>query len=152
VLEAGRALPGHQAAVRALCWAALARLLRLPGASGRGADPREVAALRPVLERMARADLPTPSMIELAALCRSSEATLRRRFRRAFGMNTKAWLDRNRILRAAERLRQPGATILQAALASGFASSSGFTRQFRSVLGMSPRSWCRRALSKSARS
>lgn len=152
VLEAGRALPGHKAAVRGLCWAALARLKRLPGASGRRVDAATLESLRPALDRMAQPGQPAPSIPELAARCRLSEATLRRRFLRALGMTTKAWLDRNRILRAAERLRDPRARILQVALDCGFATTSGFSRQFRAVLGMSPRAWRGRGLSDSARS
>ena len=152
VFEAGRALPGHQVAVRGLCWAALARLRRLPGAGGRGVEARALAAVRPALERVARTDLPPPATTELARLCGLSETTLRRQFRRGLGMNTKAWLDRNRVLRAADRLRDPRASILDVALESGFASGSGFARQFHAVMGMSPRTWRGQGLAKSARS
>jgi AraC-like DNA-binding protein len=132
---------GQAAAVRGLCWAVLARLRRLPGQQRHAADPEAIAALRPALERIARGELPPPAVPELAGLCGVSEATLLRRFHAVLGVGPKAWINRARIFRAAERLRDRRVSVLDAALGAGFDSENGFSRQFRAIIGCSPRAW-----------
>jgi len=48
---------------------------------------------------------------------------------------------RRRTERARELLRQPGATILEVALACGFSSQSHFATVFRALTGVSPRAY-----------
>jgi len=152
VREAGRSGPGQDGAVRGLWWAAMARLRRL--ASGPLGDSRAVhfAGLRNALIRVADQRQKPPTVPELAALSRISEATLLRRFQTAFGISPKAYIDRIRILRAAERLRDAKASLLTVALAAGFSSTSGFQRQFKAVLGIGPSQWRRQVMQDSARS
>ena len=58
------------------------------------------------------------------------------------------YLQGYRIHRAAALLSQPGHNILETAMAVGFESLSHFNTIFRSVMGVSPRVYAKRAAGK----
>lgn len=150
IREAAQLRPGQDAAVRGLYWAAMARLHRLAGEPSSGAQATTFSCLRAALARVADQQRIPPTVPELAALCRISEATLLRRFHAAVGISPKAYIDRIRILRAARRLQDTKDDLLEVALDAGFSSTSGFNRQFKAVLGMVPGRWRRQAVQDSA--
>ena len=77
----------------------------------------------------------------LADLAGMSTYQLARRFKESTGVPPHRYVLRRRTERARELLRQPGATILEVALACGFSSQSHFATVFRALTGVSPRAY-----------
>ncbi len=75
-------------------------------------------------------------LLEIAHMSRSN---LMRVFRKATGQTPIGYLVRLRIQRAMELLRNSNSTITEIALEVGFNDSNYFTRQFRRIVGESPR-------------
>ncbi len=78
---------------------------------------------------------------ELATMARMSRRNFLRAFRAAMGNSPIAYLINLRINRAAAMLRRDEHSITEIAFRSGFEDSNYFTRQFRKVLGVSPRTY-----------
>jgi AraC-like DNA-binding protein len=79
--------------------------------------------------------------LDIATLARTalaSEAHFIRSFKREFGETPHRYLQRRRIERAADRLRETGDPITQIALDVGFTSISWFATAFREVMGQTP--------------
>lgn len=102
--------------------------------------------LLPLLRHLHRKIDGDVSLAALAARARQSPYELHRRFRRLVGETTKQYTLRVRLDRAAADLVSSGRSILEIALASGFASHEVFTRAFRRRFGISPRSYRGRGL------
>lgn len=84
--------------------------------------------------------------LTLAALAQAvglSVRQLSRAFHGSFGMPPHRYLMQCRVLRARELLLAPRLTLLDVALASGFASQSHFGRVFKTVTGLTPGAWRR---------
>jgi len=81
---------------------------------------------------------------QLSRLAGVSPAHLARSFRRHLGVTPSTWLTQRRIVRAAQLLTAGGRSILDVALALGFASPSWFHRAFRQAHGMTPAAWRKR--------
>jgi len=75
---------------------------------------------------------------QLTRVAHMSESTLLRTFRRVLGRTPMEHVIRQRILRATELLKGD-ARITEAAYECGFGDSNYFSRQFRQVMGVSPR-------------
>ena len=86
------------------------------------------------------------SLRALASRARRSPFELHRSFRRLVGETTKQYTLRVRLDRAAADLVAGRRTILEVALAAGFASHEVFTRAFRRRFGISPSSYRGRGL------
>jgi AraC-like DNA-binding protein len=85
---------------------------------------------------------PTPA--DLAAVVGLSPDWFRRAFTTTFGCSPRAWIVRERIHAAAQRLAdKPGLTVAELASQLGYDDYRLFDRQFRSVLGTSPSVWRR---------
>ncbi len=76
---------------------------------------------------------------ELAAIARMSKRSFLRAFQAATGSSPIAFLIKLRLNRAASLLRQDDADITSIAFEVGFNDSNYFTRQFRTIFGISPR-------------
>jgi AraC-like DNA-binding protein len=87
---------------------------------------------------------------DIAAAAGISETQLKNLFRNTLGMPWTHYLKGYRIHRAAGRLSQPGTSILEIALSVGFETLSHFNASFRSVMGVSPRSYLKRAAEQKA--
>jgi AraC family transcriptional regulator len=77
----------------------------------------------------------------LGALARHvglSESRLRAWFRASFGISLGRYIRETRCRRAAQRLREGGMSVAEAAEAFGFGSAFSFSRTFKAVLGMPP--------------
>lgn len=76
----------------------------------------------------------------LASLACMSVSTFERRFKKQFGYTPKQHIKRLRIQESC-RLLSAGMSIQQAAADCGFCDQSYFTREFRAVMGKTPRSF-----------
>lgn len=76
-------------------------------------------------------------MKELCELCAMSPSTLLRSFTKAYGVTPYRYLEMLR-LQHAKSLLEKGATILDAAITSGFCDQSHFTNFFHTFIGISP--------------
>ena len=81
----------------------------------------------------------------LASAACLSRAHFIRSFRDAFGETPHRYLQRRRIERAMEMLRNTDKPVSEICLDVGFTSLGTFSRTFRDVLGTSPRAYRRRA-------
>ncbi|WCS23697.1 helix-turn-helix domain-containing protein [Methylobacterium sp. NMS14P] len=100
--------------------------------------PSTSASLAPVLEWMlGHVDRPL-SIGAMAARAGMSGRTFARRFQEQTGTTPMQWFLLARIRRSQELLESGGASIDQAALASGFASPVTFRASFRKLVGVSP--------------
>ena len=93
-----------------------------------------------VRERLADDPLDTPTLAELAAIAGLSRYQVLRRFEKAVGMPPHAWLLHHRAERARGLIRA-GASLADAACASGFADQSHMTRTFVRHFGFTPGAW-----------
>jgi AraC family transcriptional regulator len=80
---------------------------------------------------------------EVARECRLSVGHFSRAFRRTMGVAPHSWLLACRVEAAKEKLRDDRLTLLDVALACGFADQSHLTRVFTRVAGISPGAWRR---------
>ncbi|MDB6028793.1 MAG: AraC family transcriptional regulator, partial [Verrucomicrobiales bacterium] len=86
---------------------------------------------------------------ELAKIAQMSRRSLLRSFRAAMGNSPIAHLIELRLNRAASLLRRTNESVTDIAFRVGFTDSNYFSRQFRKVMGVSPRDY--RAKTSSAR-
>jgi AraC-like DNA-binding protein len=78
---------------------------------------------------------------DLATMAHMSRRAYMRTFQAATGQSPINYLIQTRIRRAADLLRQREETITKIALETGFDDSNYFTRQFRKVMGQTPRAY-----------
>lgn len=78
---------------------------------------------------------------DLAAIAGMSTFQLVRRFKEATGLPPHQYVTRRKIERAKQLLSEPDSSVLEVALACGFASPSHFAQSFRVVTGITPRSY-----------
>jgi AraC-like DNA-binding protein len=95
------------------------------------------AGVRHVRECLADDPLQPPTLTELAVLAGVSKFQLLRRFEKSYGLTPFAWLLQQRTELARGRIRA-GASLADAAAASGFADQSHMTRIFTRQFGFTP--------------
>jgi AraC-like DNA-binding protein len=83
-----------------------------------------------------------PTLAALAAMAGLSRYQLVRQFSKAHGLPPFAWLQQHRVGRA-QALIANGASLLDAALTSGFSDQSHLTRAFGRYRGFTPGAWQR---------
>jgi AraC-like DNA-binding protein len=126
-MQRPRLVAGHIAATRVLA-AALRRHLPV---DDEGALINDVVA---VVES-------DPEVVRVAQLCERfglTERTLQRLVRRRVGLSPKWLIQRRRLHEASARLRDRPGSLADVAAALGYADQPHFTRDFRSVTGMTP--------------
>lgn len=84
------------------------------------------------------------SLDDLCRVAHMSRNTLSSHFRRAIGYSPVRYLIRLRISKGAELLREGVLNVTEVARSVGMDDSNYFARQFRSVMGISPREFRRR--------
>lgn len=137
--------PHYRSAVRSLVWTLMILLHRLPDrqpvASAGDAGLERIAAS---LQWMARNYAQPMAIDELAEVCHLSPAHFRRLFLQKVGQSPLAYLNALRVRMAAIELQQSGRQVVDIAWRTGFGTISSFNRQFKVVMGCSPRDWRRR--------
>jgi AraC family transcriptional regulator len=78
---------------------------------------------------------------DLATIAGMSTFQLVRRFKEVTGLPPHQYVTRRKIERAKQLLSEPESSVLEVALACGFASPSHFAQAFRLVTGVTPRSY-----------
>ncbi len=142
--EQTQKLPVYQCMAAALFFQVVGLLSRCY-ANIQDPESRVLLRLSAALEHMeAHLDRPV-KLADLARLARMSQSTLQRAFRRALHVSPIAYLIRLRIQKAAELLLAGGLLVKEAAAATGFDDSNYFARQFRNIMGRSPRDFGRAA-------
>jgi len=96
--------------------------------------------LRRLRDRLADQPLDPPTLAAMAAMTGISRYQVLRRFQKAYGLPPHAWLLSRRA-EYALRLIRGGETLINAALASGFADQSHMTRVFVRHYGVTPGAW-----------
>ena len=130
--------PGQEERLRAILVLLFAELWRAQTGSSVGLEPAEQERLLDLVDRDPTAR-PTP-----ASLARSlglEPPRFARLFQATYGCPARHWLIRHRIERAAERLVDGNLAIGSVAEEFGYPDLFLFSRQFRRVLGISPRQW-----------
>ena len=80
-------------------------------------------------------DLSQGTMAERAGISRDYFSRI---FKNVTGMNYSKWLNMIRLEKASELLTEPGRTLTEVAMLSGFQSIPSFNRVFREEKGMAP--------------
>ncbi len=141
--------PGYEVVLRACLLELLVYLSRAYTST----DSTEAHALLRVgnvigaLEKEYRKEWKLDELLEIAHMSRSN---LMRVFRKATGQTPIEYLVRLRIQKSMEMLRNTDLTITEIALEVGFNDSNYFTRQFRRILGESPRQFRTAQVAKQA--
>jgi AraC family transcriptional regulator len=115
--------------------------MRVPESSMRG-------GLAPWQERRAKEMLSANldgeiSLAELASECELSRSHFARAFKRCTGTSPHRWLLERRVETAKDLLLESDRSIVDIALACGFADQSHLTRVFSNMVGKSPGAWRR---------
>ncbi len=99
---------------------------------------RPEARIAALLRRLDRDPCRDRNVEQMAAETGMSPATFYRRFREAFGVSPLQYLKRRRLLRARSLLSDQGASVAEAAHATGYTSAAHFSRDFRATFGRPP--------------
>lgn len=82
-----------------------------------------------------------PTLNDVAKFLRLSDGYTNTLFRQTFGFSCERWLIEQRVRAAARRLAESNLSVSEVAEEFGYASLYFFSRQFRAVMGCSPRAW-----------
>jgi len=129
-----------------LTYAIISRFLHIAcfeGGIKSAENPLPAPRLRRILNKIEAEFARDLSLTELAEESGYSRAHFLRMFRAATGKTPHQYLRDVRLERAREQLQTGSASILEIALATGFASHSHLTRQFRQRFGTTPGSFRR---------
>ncbi|MCG3147500.1 MAG: HTH-type transcriptional activator RhaR [Verrucomicrobiae bacterium] len=107
-------------------------------------EQRPVTQLSKVLGYIEQHFAEPLTVANLARVAHLSETSLFRLFRQILGRSPVDYLIRLRVQKAGQLLRREPIRIKEVSEAVGFADSNYFTRQFRKVMGVSPREYQRR--------
>ena len=120
-------------------------VLRSKGAANdeSGVRPLPRRLLRRATEYMRENLASRIELSDLAALTGLSQSHFSRSFKAATGLPPYRWHLNARIERAQRLLLETEATLVQVALATGFADQAHMTRVFRKVIGVTPSQWKR---------
>lgn len=113
---------------------------------GRNPSPDGKALLRigEALSHLERNIEHEVNLDELASIAHMSARSFLRVFRSATGSSPLAWMLGQRVNRACMLLRHTDKTVTEIAFDVGFNDSNYFTRQFRKIIGVSPREYRKR--------
>lgn len=140
ITELGGRLPWRSERIRALLVLVFTTLFRLASRSP-GLAPLSTQQRAAVEEWTDTRLTERPSIADLAAVAQLSQDYFVRRFRQTYGMPPKAWLVHRRMSAAALRLDESDDPITRVARQLGYPDVYLFSRQFKSVFGVSPRAW-----------
>lgn len=129
------------------CFSDLYRIIKQIKKESRKYSSREktidllAPALEYINENYARESI---SVSYLSGLCHISEVYLRRLFQNAFSVSPAVYMRNLRIQYAKELLCSEGYTVTDVAMLSGFNDAAYFSREFKKVVGVSPKEYIKR--------
>ncbi len=138
--ELNRKAPGYRFQACAHLMHLIVFVSRCYGRSERPMD-RPLLRLGEVLSFIEQHYREPVTVHQLARIAGMSESSLMRAFRRVLGRSPIEHVIRVRVQKAAEWLRRGDVRITEAAFHCGFSDSNYFSRQFRQVMGVSPREY-----------
>jgi AraC family transcriptional regulator len=115
-----------------------ALIAKFGGQFRRGGGALDEARLRRVTDLVEARSDGALTIAELAGVAALSAFHFARSFRQATGLTPHQFVTSWRLQRAAEQLRQMGATVEQAAHSAGFSNQGHFRRAFKAQFGVSP--------------
>ncbi len=115
--------------------------LAAPGGASKGG--LSAALARRAQDYLASRMADDVTLQDAARACGLSRSHFARAFRLSTGSTPYQWLQRHRIERAQQLLREPALSIVEIAAACGFADQSHLTRVFARRVGTSPAAWRR---------
>jgi AraC family L-rhamnose operon transcriptional activator RhaR/AraC family L-rhamnose operon regulatory protein RhaS len=118
-------------------------LVYLSRAYGRAKHPDSQALLRiaAAISHLETNFAEAVELDDLAGIAHMSKRSFLRTFQAATGQSPIAYLIQIRVNRAADRLRTTDEPVTDVAFACGFQDSNYFARQFKQVMGVSPREY-----------
>jgi AraC-like DNA-binding protein len=141
--ELRRREPGFELMAATLLMELICRLSRAYGRM-RGEASRPLIRLGTVLSYVEQHHAEPIRATDLERIARLSPSSLLRAFTRITGMPPMRYVTRLRITRACELLRTGDGNVTEVAFRVGFGDSNYFSRQFRQVMGCTPREYARR--------
>ena len=104
---------------------------------------RRMLRARDTMDRAYAQPLDVPALARVAHV---SPAHFSRQFRATFGESPHHYLQRRRVERAMELLRETDCPVTEICFDVGFASLGTFSRTFRAIIGASPSAYRARAM------
>ncbi len=141
--ELRRQGPGYEFMATTLLMELVCRLSRAYGEM-RGEMSRPLLRLGAVLSYVEQHYAEPIRAGDLERIARLSPSSLLRAFSRITGMPPMRYLTQLRVARACDLLRAGEMNVTEAAFRVGFSDSNYFSRQFRQVMGCTPREYARR--------
>jgi AraC-like DNA-binding protein len=141
--ELHRRDPGFELMAATLLMELICRLSRAYGRM-RGETSRPLIRLGSVLSYIEQHYAEPIRSSDLERIARLSPSSLLRTFVRITGMPPMRYVTRLRISRSCDLLRAGDGNVTETAFRTGFSDSNYFSRQFRQVMGCSPREYARR--------
>jgi AraC-like DNA-binding protein len=135
--------PGYEFMATTLLMELICRLSRAYGAM-RGETSRPLIRLGAVLSYIEQHYAEQIRARDLERIAHLSPSSLLRAFTRITGMPPMRYIMRLRVARACDLLRAGELNVTEAAFRVGFSDSNYFSRQFRQVMGCTPRDYARR--------
>lgn len=138
--------PGYELAVKGIFLSFLALLFRQEVSEEPGRKKSGYDTIAPALRYMADHYAEEITLAELAAACCMNRSYFCRQFHELTGRTAIAYLNEYRLAKAKAMLLTTSCSISEAAAATGFSDNGYFTRKFRELYGVPPRTM-RRAIS-----
>jgi len=134
------AQPGYRVLVRSLLVQFIVYCARAYSLASRS-QSRLLIQLGEVISYLDHAYTQPIGLREIAEVASMSERTLIRRFKEGMGISPIEYIIRRRLQRGAELLREGNRSVSEVAFAVGFTDSNYFSRQFKRMMGVSPRAF-----------
>lgn len=133
--------PGFKSYVKALVWQLFIELKRITNSLANQAPllKTNIQALAPALEFISNNYMNKIEIAALEGLCHTSDRNLRRLFVKSLNLSPQLYIIKFRIHMASSLLRTTNNSILMISSSVGFSSLSSFNRQFKKLMGVSPR-------------
>lgn len=138
--ELERKTPGYRFQAGAHLMSLIAFVSRCYSLSERQMD-RPLLCMGEVLSYIEQHYIDPITVQQLMRIAHMSESSLMRTFRRVLNRSPIEHVIRVRVLKAAERLLRGDIRVTEAAFEYGFSDSNYFSRQFRQIMGVSPRDY-----------
>lgn len=110
-----------------------------------------VSQIRPALEMIRKQYTSSIKIQDLADICSISETYFRKLFKKMMGVSALDYINKVRIMNAAELMQKTDDPLHEIISKTGFISESTFNRNFKKYTGMSPRQWKEKYAGKECR-